>query len=58
MNEKEALALINATPALQSLLYDLGMMPEQLKPRSSAWTAMLSMAVAYQAGFEDAKAAQ
>jgi len=50
MNEQQYLELINCTPSLQSLLYDVGMLPEQLKPQSSAWTVMLAMACAYQAG--------
>lgn len=36
-----ALAFITATPALQSCLYDLDMLPEQLKRGSKEWDRML-----------------
>lgn len=42
--EKEMLALINATPEMQSLLYDLDRMPEQLKRGSEEWSEMLNIA--------------
>ena len=50
MSDKKLLELINSTPELISLLYDIGMMPEQLTPKSSAWTTMLAIAYAYHAG--------
>ena len=50
MNEFEALRMINDTAALQSLLYDLDMMPEQLERGTRNWQLMLCYAIAYQAG--------
>jgi hypothetical protein len=50
MTQQEALELINNTHSLQSLLYDIGMMPEQLQPGMLQWTRMLAYAYAYQAG--------
>ena len=50
MNEFEALRMINDTAALQSLLYDLDMMPEQLERWTRNWYLMLAYAHAYQAG--------
>ena len=52
MTEKDALWLINNTAALQSLLWDVGMMPEQLEEGTIQWTRMLAYAYAYQAGRE------
>mgnify|MGYP001572070819 CR=1 FL=1 len=40
--ELELLNLINKTPALQSILYDIGMMPEQLDQETLAWRRMLA----------------
>jgi len=50
MTESDALWLINNTPSLQSLLYDIGMLPEQLQPGTIQWSRMLAYAYAYQAG--------
>jgi len=50
MTELDALWLINNTPSLQSLLYDIGMLPEQLNPGTIQWSRMLAYAYAYQAG--------
>lgn len=50
MNDQQFLDLINSAPGLQSLLYDVDLMPEQLEPKSLKWTLMLAMAYAYQAG--------
>ena len=50
MPESDALWLINNTPSLQSLLYDAGMLPEQLQPGTIQWSRMLAYAYAYQAG--------
>lgn len=44
--DARALAYINATPLLQSLLYDLDLMPEQLAKHSPQWAHMLTV-VAY-----------
>jgi len=52
MTETEALWLINNTHSLQSLLYDIGMLPEQLQPGTIQWSRMLAYAYAYQAGRE------
>jgi hypothetical protein len=43
-SEIKLLAHINATPGLLSLLYDLGLMPEQLKEGSKQWEQMLTLA--------------
>ncbi|EKD98769.1 MAG: hypothetical protein ACD_23C00277G0001 [uncultured bacterium] len=50
MTEYDALWRINNIAALQSLLYDIDMMPEQLEPATIQWTRMLAYAYAYQAG--------
>ena len=50
MTAKDALWLINNTPSLQNLLWDVGMLPEQLEPDTIQWTRMLAYACAYQAG--------
>lgn len=50
MTNDDALYLINTSTALQSLLYDVGMMPEQLEPNTQQWMRMLAYAYAYQAG--------
>ena len=50
MIESEALWLINNTSSLTSLLYDIGMLPEQLQPGTPQWSRMLAYAYAYQAG--------
>ena len=50
MTESEALYIINNTPALQSMLYDIDMMPEQLESNTRNWRLMLCYAIAYQAG--------
>ena len=50
MIESKALWLINNTPSLQSLLYDVGMLPEQLQPGTIQWSRMLAYAYACQAG--------
>ena len=50
MTQQEALELINNTHSLQSLLYDVGMLPEQLEEGTIQWTRMLVYAHAYQAG--------
>ncbi|MCR4319709.1 MAG: hypothetical protein NUV74_05160 [Candidatus Brocadiaceae bacterium] len=50
MTEDQAIALINDTAALQSMLYDIGMMPEQLERGTLQWSRMLAYAYAYQAG--------
>lgn len=44
MNEPDALRLINNTPTIQSLLYDLDLMPEQLEAGTMRWRLMLSYA--------------
>lgn len=41
---------INNTASLQSLLYDIGMMPEQIEPGTMQWSRMLAYAVAYTEG--------
>jgi len=50
MTQQEALELINNTLSLQSMLYDIGQLPEQLEPDTIQWTRMLAYAYAYQAG--------
>ena len=52
--EKALLEYINATPAMQSLLYDLGMMPEEIMARTGEtyrinpdWRRMLIIADAW-----------
>ena len=42
--EATLLAYINATPAMQSLLYDCDLMPEQLKRETQDWDRMLYIA--------------
>lgn len=43
--EKEMLGLINsANPEIQSLLYDMDLMPEQLKRGTKKWGEMLNIA--------------
>ena len=43
--EKEMLGFIQASgPEIQSLLYDLDLMPEQLKPNTANWGKMLNIA--------------
>jgi hypothetical protein len=44
MNEQDAIRLINDTPALQSLLYDFDLMPEQLEAGTPDWDRMMSYA--------------
>jgi len=48
MTKSDALWLINNTHSLQSLLYDVGMLPEQLQPGTIQWNRMLAYAYAYQ----------
>ena len=50
MTESDAIWLINNTPSLQSLLYDIGMLPDQLQPGTIQWSRMLAYAYSYQAG--------
>jgi len=52
MTESDALWLINNMPSLQSLLYDIGMLPEQLQTGTIQWSRMLAYAYAYQSGRE------
>lgn len=40
MTREELLAFINGTPAVLSLLYDMGLLPEQLKEGSHGWFQM------------------
>lgn len=42
--QKEMLEFINTTTEMQSLLYDLDRMPEQLKCGSKQWSEMLNIA--------------
>ena len=55
MNSQQALELINLTPALQSILYDIGMLPEQVSNPVQVMR-MEGYAWAYQAGLDAAKA--
>ena len=50
MTEQESLELINTTPVLLSLLYNFGLMPEQIERGTHKWRLMLAMAWAYKAG--------
>lgn len=50
MTEDDALHLINTTTALQSLLWDVGLLPEQLERDTFQWSCMLAYAYAYKAG--------
>lgn len=52
MTEDEALNLINTTPALQSILYDCGMLPEQQMTGGIIHFRVMSYALAYQAGVD------
>lgn len=47
--EKEALAYIRATSLVQSLLYDLDLLPEQLLRGSLRWSQMMIIARHFQA---------
>lgn len=42
-DEAKLIAHINATPELLSLLYDLDLMPEQLKEETHQWGQMLTL---------------
>jgi hypothetical protein len=56
MTEAEALHLINTTPALQSILYDCGMLPEQqMTGGSKQWLRVMAYALIYQAGMNDGR---
>lgn len=56
MTNEEALHLINTTPALQSILYDMGMLPEQVRKGSAQEFRMFGYALAYQAGLDGSDA--
>jgi len=45
-NERALIDHINKSPRLQSILYDLNLMPEQLEENSSSWHFMLGIAFA------------
>lgn len=54
--EATLLEFINSTPAMQSLLYDLGMLPEEIMARTGAayrdnpdWRRMLMIGAAWKA---------
>lgn len=56
MTEAEAVSLINNTPALQSILYDCGMLPEQhMGDDKKQWFRVLAYALVYQAGVDSVK---
>jgi hypothetical protein len=48
-NHKENLLFINRELTVQSLLYDLNLMPEQLKEGSEDWLKMLNIVAHFQA---------
>lgn len=50
----ELLTLINRTPLLQSVLYDLNLLPEQTRPGSAAWDTMLAFARVYREASQEA----
>ncbi|MGP1667685.1 MAG: hypothetical protein ACTS5I_17660 [Rhodanobacter sp.] len=47
--ERDLLDYINVTPAMQSLLYDLDMLPEQLQRAPRDWCRMLIIAAHWRA---------
>ena len=51
--ELEALEFITGTPELQSVLYDLDLMPEQLKKGSERWNCMLALALVWKTYIKD-----
>lgn len=50
MTYDEIISFINATPELTSLLYDLDLMPEQVKDENGSKRAMYACAVGYIVG--------
>lgn len=48
----EALKLANTVPELQSLLYDVDLMPEQLDPTGIGYKRMLAIVEAYKVGIQ------
>lgn len=48
--EKDLLLIINKELALQSILYDVDLMPEQLEVGSGNWLHMIAVAQAFVAG--------
>lgn len=50
--DNEALKLANTVPELQSLLYDVGLMPEQLDPTGIGYKRMLAIVEAYKVGIQ------
>jgi hypothetical protein len=46
---REAFSFINKTPILQSLLYDLNLLPEQLKEGTKEWDYMMATVLHFQA---------
>ncbi len=53
---KEMLSLINEDMLLQSLLYDLDLMPEQLETQSREWAQMACICAHWKARFTPTKA--
>lgn len=50
LTEDHILKVINETPALVSILYDVNLLPEQLKKDDVKWSYMLTIALAYLIG--------
>lgn len=50
--QKNLLAYINGSLAMQGILYDFGLMPEQLQPESNEWHFMLGMAAMHKLNVE------
>lgn len=50
--DNEALKLANSVPELQSLLYDVDLMPEQLDPTGFGYRRMLAIVEAYKVGIQ------
>ena len=53
--EKSALDAIRENIALQSVLYDADMLPEQLERGTKQWVTMLLLCYAFMAGQENPK---
>lgn len=51
--EAKALKIISDSLALQSLLYDLDLLPEQLEKGTYEWRTMVIVAIAFQLGTEE-----
>lgn len=53
--EQDLLRTINTTPLLQSVLYDLDLLPEQLKRQTRQWITMLAFGYVYQEAIKEGR---